>query len=171
MHKAGVYPFIRLLREGFLPKDLKIDVTLYFERKNEKAKEEILRIRLPLFEKDGEHICAVPEPPLGFVGVGPDGKPRDYRREVKKVATNSGISSIFEYFRDLSNCRNKMLYASDSSIPQVSNAAREIELRSNATVLILIFYLLIEPHERQSLVQEALDTYLDIINNLESKAT
>lgn len=65
----------------------------------------------------------IPEPPLGLVSTGPDGKVRDYAKEVRSVASEKGIESIFVYIKGLANERNKMLYATDSSLPKAEDAS------------------------------------------------
>lgn len=162
VHKAGLYPFIRLLGEAFLPPDAGLQVTLYFGPHFKKDRE-ILRIRMPIGQDAGRQICLVPEPPLGFISTGPDGKEKNYHKEVGKIATAHGIKSIFEYIKSLANERNKMLYASPSSIPDVKDSKVRLEKHTDAALLNLIMYLLIEPHGKQSLVQEALITYLRIL--------
>jgi hypothetical protein len=169
-YKAGVYPFLRLIGDVLSPPEGSLPLTLYFD-KEDQAKADILRIRMPISVKDGRQYCLIPEPPLGLVSKGLDGRVRDYAKEVRSVASERGIESIYEYIKSLANERNKMLYATDSSLPKIEDASAAYKRHSGAALLNLIMYLLIEPHKKQSLPQEALGAYLRILNRIEEKET
>lgn len=170
-YKAGVYPFLRLLGGVLCPPDGSLKLNLYFDNSSDQSKAEILRIGMPISIKGGEQYYIVPDPPLGFVSTGPDGKERDYTQEVRDVASEQGIESIFEYIKAQANERNKMLYASDSGIPNIENASEALQHHTKAALLNLIIYLLIEPHKKQSLPQEALYSYVKILSRIEAKET
>lgn len=170
-YKSGVYPFIRLLGEAFLPKESDLKITLYFEELEAKKRKDILRIRMPIGIEDDQQICIVPDPPLGFVSTGPDGKEKNYHREVSRIASEKGIKSVFDYIKNLANERNKVLYASPTQIPRVKDAEDVISNHTNAAMLNMIMYLLIEPHRPQSLVQEALKAYVKIMTRIDASET
>ena len=165
-YKAGVYPFVRLIGDTLAPPEGSLPLMLYFDESN-KAKAGILRVGIPISVKDGMKYCLIPEPPLGLVSKGPDGTVRDYAREIRSVASEKGIQSIYEYIKQLANERNRMLYATDSSLPKVEDANADYKRYSDAALLNLIIYLLIEPHNKQSLPQEALVAYLRVLNRIE----
>jgi len=170
-YKAGVYPFLQLLGGALSPPEGSLKLNLCFDSPGDQSKAETLRIRLPISIEGGEQYYIVPEPPLGFVSTGPDGKERDYTQEVRDVASEQGIESVFEYIKAQANERNKMLYASDSGIPMIENASEALQRHTKAALLNLIIYLLIEPHKKQSLPQEALYSYVKILSRIEAKET
>lgn len=170
-YKAGVYSFLRLLGETLIPKDDSVKLELFFDTSGESKKTTTLRIRIPIMIEGGEQYYIVPEPPLGLFSKGPDGKPRDYTQEIRAIASEHGIDSVYEYIKNQANERNKMLYASDSGIPEVEDAGRALERHTNAAFLNLIIYLLIEPHKKQNLPQEALYSYIKILNRIEVKGS
>lgn len=107
-HKAGVYPFLKLLGEVLGPLKHGLPLNLFFDEKDD-----AFRIRMPLGIQGDRQICIVPEPPLNLVSVGPSGNPTDYLKQVRSAASDQGINSIFKYVQELANERNTMLYASD----------------------------------------------------------
>ena len=167
-YKSGVYPFVRLLGEAFLPHDTGLEITLYIEKSKAEKPKDILRIRMPIGVEADQQICIVPNPPLGFVSIGPNGKEKNYHDEVSRIASEKGIKSIFDYVKKLANERNKVLYASPTQIPRVTDAEAVIQNHTNAAMLNIMMYLLIEPHRPQSLVQEALNAYVKIMNRIEA---
>ena len=170
-HKAGVYPFLRLLGGVLSPPEGSLNLNLFFDGSGKQNLAEILRIRMPISIEGGQQYYLVPEPPLGFVSTGPGGKERDYTQEVREVASEHGIESVFDYIKAQANERNKMLYASDTGIPEVENASEALQRHSKAALLNLIIYLLIEPHKKQSLPQEALYSYIEILSRIEARET
>lgn len=170
-YKAGIYPFLRLLGDVLISSEDSLKLNLYFDAPAERSQANILRIRLPIGLEGGRQYFLIPEPPLGFVSTGPDGKERDYTKEVRDVASERGIESVFEYIKAQANERNKILYASDSGIPEILNASEALRRHTDAALLNLIIYLLIEPHKKQSLPQEALYSYIKILSRIEAKET
>lgn len=127
MHKAGVYPFIQLLAKTIGAIKHGVPLELYFDTKEEKPSDRILRIRMPLRFLGYEDLFLMPDPPLNLHSVGPDGVAIDYSKAIKEAATDQGIDSIFEYIQGLANQRNMMLYASDSGIPKVLNVEEHLD--------------------------------------------
>ncbi|MCD6347325.1 MAG: hypothetical protein J7L96_07900 [Bacteroidales bacterium] len=169
--KAGVYPFLKLLSEVLGPLEHGLPLILFFDQNNDSKKSGILRIRMPLELQGDRQICIVPEPPLNLVSVDSDGKPSDYLKKVRSVASEQGIDSIYDYIQNVANERNTLLYASDSGIPELKDVNYVLDHHIRAAFLNLIMYLLIEPHKVQNLVQEALGVYLSILNRIDEKET
>lgn len=167
--KAGVYPFLKLIGETLIPPKDTLSLNLYFDSGFHPNGEEVLRIRMPIFIKGGREYFLIPEPPLNFISKDSGGENKNYLKEVRDAATEKGIESIYRYIRKLANERNKMLYASDSGVPHIEDASPALQRHTNAAILNLMIYLLIEPHERQNLPQEALNAYINILDRIEDK--
>jgi hypothetical protein len=165
-HKAGVYPFLKLLGEVLGPLKHGLPLNLFFDEKDD-----ALRVRMPIEIQGDRQICIVPDPPLNLVSVDPGGNQTDYLKQVRSVASNQGINSIFEYVQNLANERNTMLYASDSGIPEIKNIDSTLKRHFEAALLNLIVYLLIEPYKVQNLVQESVDTYIKILHRIDEEKT
>ncbi len=167
--KAGVYPFLRLLGETLIPPKESLSLQLYFDSEFQPNGEEILRVKMPMFVKGEREYCLIPEPPLHIFSKDSAGENKDYLKEVRGVATEKGIESIYLYIKRLANERNKVLYASDSGIPNVVDASPALQRHTNAAMLNLTIYLLIEPHKRQNLPQEALNAFIKVLDRIEEK--
>jgi hypothetical protein len=162
-HKAGVYPFLRLLGDALSPEG-GLEMTLIFDETSGN-----LNVRVPFTLASGERFYIGPKPPLSLVSTGPDGQKKNYTEDVRSVASEYGIKSVFEYIQNLANERNKMLYASDKGIPTFKNIEDRLQKHTDAALLNLIIYLLIEPYKVQPLAQEALTSYLEILSNIEKR--
>lgn len=165
-HKAGVYPFLKLLGEVLGPLKHGLSLNLFFDEKDD-----ALRVRMPIGIQGDRQICIVPDPPLNLVSVDRGGNQTDYLKQVRSIASNQGIGSTFKYVQDLANERNAMLYASDSGIPKILDIDHTLKRHSEAALLNLIIYLLIEPYKVQNLVQESIDTYIKILHRIDEEKT
>lgn len=163
-HKAGVYPFLKLLGEVLGPLKHGFPLNLFFDEKDG-----ALRIRMPIGVQGDRQICIVPDPPLNLVSVDPGGIRADYLKQVRSAASNQGVSSIFKYMQGLANERNTVLYASSSGIPKIQNVDAALERHFEAALLNLIVYLLIEPYKVQNLVQESVDTFIKILHRIDEQ--
>ncbi|MEJ2763485.1 hypothetical protein VV869_05840 [Photobacterium sp. MCCC 1A19761] len=158
-HKGGLYPFLTLL--GVALKLSEIPYQLVVENYNGR---DMLKIQLSL----GGFVIQ-PDPPLNHVSVDASGNTKNYLHEVRAVASERGITSIFQYIKDTANKRNLLLYASASALPSVENVSSELQRHIGATILIHIIYLLVVQHSKQNLVEECVDVYLKVQHNLENK--
>ena len=132
---------------------------------------DVLRIRMFLGEFEGEYKFIYPDPPLNLVSVDPSGLPKDYLKDVRNVAKDKGIDSIYEHIREVANIRNKMLYASDIAIPSVENINEMLQRHIGATLLMHMMYLFVIQQPKQNLVEECLNTFIKIQDRIESKET
>ncbi|MDS1810022.1 hypothetical protein DOT35_22860 [Vibrio vulnificus] len=158
-YKGGLYPFLTLL--GVALKVSEIPYQLVVESCNGR---DILKTQLQIGD-----FSFQPEPPFSQVNVDASGNAKDYLHEVRAVASERGITSIFQYIKDTANKRNLLLYASATNLPSVENIQSELQRHIGATILIHIIYLLIAQHGKQNLVEECLDVYLKVQHNLENK--
>lgn len=158
-HKGGLYPFLTLL--GTALKISEVPYQLVVENHNGR---DILRTQLSLGS-----LVLQPDPPLNQISVDTSGNTKNYLHEVRAVASERGITSIFQYIKDTANKRNLLLYASANALPSVENVSSELQRHIGATILIHIIYLLVVQHSNQNLVEECLDVYLKVQHNLENK--
>ncbi|WOC28068.1 hypothetical protein LY624_19500 [Pseudoalteromonas sp. N1230-9] len=169
-HKAGVYPFLMLVGEtlNILKHELPIEIT--FEIPSDENNE-LIKTRMFIGGVNGIDTYIYPDPPLNLVSVDPSGKAKDYLRDVKKVAQDKGISSIFGHIKEVANIRNKMLYASDTAIPCVRSIGELLERHLGATFLIHIIYLFVVQNPKQNIVEECLNVFMKIQHRLEHAET
>ena len=167
LHKGGVYPFLILLGEtiGIVNGELPVEMTFKIPNNTDN---EVLRTRMFIGEFGGALNYAYPDPPLNLVSVDASGNAKDYLKDIRNAAFEKGIKSIHAYIKTVANIRNKMLYASDSSIPNVKNIAEMLQRHIGATFLIHAIYLFIAQQPKQKLVEECIDIYLKTLNQVES---
>ncbi|EKO3892348.1 hypothetical protein [Vibrio metschnikovii] len=167
LHKAGVYPFLILLGEtiGIGSGELPVEMTFNIPNDSENK---ILRTRMLIGKSDGMVHYVYPDPPLNLVSVDASGNVKDYLKDIRSVAFEKGIKSIHEYIKTVANIRNQMLYASDSSIPNIKNVDEMLQRHIGATFLIHAMYLFIAQQPKQKLVEECLDIYLKTLSRVES---
>lgn len=163
VHKTGVYPIIQLMRSAFLSDDFEIDITLYFDNEQEGSP---LRFYIPMPSREDAKFCIIPDPPLNIHSQEKEGLPKDYHAAIDNIASKAGIESIRDHLGKLANERNQMLYASGSDIPNAKDADSRLNYFTTAVIRTLIFFLLIEPYERQNLVQEALNAFIKALDRV-----
>ena len=169
-HKSGISPFFDLIGGALGILKNEIPLELFFDSLNGNKKEK-LWVRMPIGEDGDKKICIVPQPPLNLVSVEPNGKATDYLLKVREIASDRGIDSIFKYIQEIANERNKMLYASNSSVSKVTNIDEVLTKHLSSAYRNHLIYLLIDQHEHQNLVQEALDVFLIILKRIDEKET
>ncbi|CAK2424304.1 AbiV family abortive infection protein [Vibrio crassostreae] len=158
-HKGGLYPFLTLL--GVALELSEVPYQLVVDNNNGR---DTLRTQMQI----GDFVLQ-PDPPLNQVNVDASGDAKNYLHEVRAVASERGITSIFQYIKDIANKRNLLLYASATALPSVENVNAELQRHIGATILIHIIYLLVIQHSKQNLVEECVNVYLKIQHNLENK--
>ena len=166
-----MYPFIQLLGNSVTAIKDNLPLELFFEPKENNPTDGILKIRMPPNLRGHRGLCIVPDPPLNLVSVWLDGNATDYFKAGREVATEKGIDSIHEQIRKWANRRNKMLYASDSGMPEGESVEKWLLPHFNGVFVNLAAYLLIEPHVKQDFVQEALTAFLKVQGRLEARET
>lgn len=169
--KASLYPFIQLIGNTIGAIRHQIPLQLLFESKEESPSDKRLIVRMALTGAGFDGPFLEPNPPLNLVSVDEDGNATDYFKAAREIAAERGIDSIHKYTRNLSNIRNKMLYASDSGVPTVENVDESLLPHVEGVFANLAAYLLIEPHSKQNLAQEALSAFIKIRSGLESRET
>lgn len=169
-HKSGISPFFDLIGGALGILKNEIPLELFFDSLNGNKKEK-LWVRMPIGEDGDKKICIVPQPPLNLVSVDPNGKATDYLLKVREIASDRGIDSIFKYIQEIANERNKMLYASNSSVSKVTNIDDVLTKHLSSAYRNHLIYLLIDQHAHQNLVQEALDAFLIILKRIDEKET
>ncbi|AAO10891.1 hypothetical protein VV1_2535 [Vibrio vulnificus CMCP6] len=157
-HKGGVYPFLSLLKETILALKEGPTYELIIE---EGPKASLLKLRHIIFI-DGEYRYFYPDPPLNLFSLDSMGKAQDYFEGVKSIAVERGILSIRDHIEKVANIRNTILYASDSSLPNVSNVEEMLSRHIGAALIIQMIYLLVVQNKKQNLVEQCLDVFLSV---------
>jgi hypothetical protein len=88
-----------------------------------------------------EPLFAVPDQPLNFSIHQGEGTERAHRfeQELQAIAEERGVSEIADLIRNEANQRNRLLYASDTGIPQVTiGDGYLLERRRRVTVLLVL---------------------------------
>lgn len=167
-YKSAVYPIIRLVGGALVPEDSNIKVNIYFGSTEGPDINGPLRVAIPIILSNGEKKNLLPHPPLDLTAKEEDGTPRNYLEEIKRIASEQGVKSVFEYVKSISNKRNTLLYSSSTSIPQCKDIRNDLTRHVNAALLLLIICLLIEPYGIQDIVQQSLYGYLDILQRIDN---
>lgn len=117
------------------------------------------------FGSPGKHAQFIP--PLNFSMKDNELLPHTFTEQLKEIAGLSGASTIEKYLKDRANKRNRLLYASEGGIPNVTNLNNFLQAQRDHVVMLLAIYLLIDPHpEKQIFVQQAFFGFLKALNQL-----
>lgn len=171
LHKAALNTFTQWMSAELRQNDQAPPHDFIFTSQYSKGKNTSqLRLRFKLkLEGIDEPKAVFPHPPLGFTYKDSNGEPIDYAKRIREIALDKGIDDIHSKFRELSNLRNKLLYASPTSIPGVNGAEHALKIYRTATMQNLMLILLIEPYDIQELVQEAIYTFVKVVYRVEPR--
>ncbi|WP_269715651.1 hypothetical protein [Caulobacter sp. NIBR2454] len=113
-------------------------------------------------------VVLQPVEPLDIVRAAPPGEDGTVlSRDFKKLAEGAKFAQIREMLRVHSNARNKLLYASNKSLPRSRATAQSISARrSNAMLLISIAIVALQTDRHQALLCEAIDGLLEVVRRL-----
>ena len=92
------------------------------------------------------------------------GKPDNFGEQIQRIVEAHGKSSIRDHIRSVANSRNKILYASDQSLPK-SNATLEglSQRKRQATIALCLCVGVLQTRRHQNYALQALDCFLQIL--------
>ena len=122
--------------------------------------------RIIFTAQDGD--LAFLHPPLNFYIKSEHGLYR-FEHELNLATSTSGKNEIYKHVKELSNLRNKLIYATSGGIPKVEGGIeQELENRKKTVLFLLRIFSLIFPYKEKALfVQQALDSFLIMLGKLE----
>jgi hypothetical protein len=164
-HKAATIPFLDAVEHalsGLMAHEPNIVL------RKPASKPPRIRLRFHAVGADGQRYNVEPEPPLHGIMTANNIR-SDFGFELGQLVTRQPANSMLEVIRDTANERNRLLYASSSGIPAVSELKDEFFIRERRRVFRNIgIYLFIEYPEHQDFVQQALDAFLKMLGRLPS---
>jgi hypothetical protein len=97
-----------------------------------------------------------------------EGKPIDFAPQIKSIAELHNENSIRDHIRRMANSRNKLLYASDQSLP-ASKATRETlaQRKQQAVVALWLCVGVLQTRDLQNYALQTLDCFLRILDKAE----
>lgn len=161
IHKTAISPFFEAISKVLALTVESCKPTLELDTK---VKKPLLRVRINVPNKNGEVLCAYPEPPLHF-RISVNDRSYDFSLELNNIATSKNTKTIIDYIRNRANTRNQLLYASIEGIPTIESSINDFLKKKKDIVLThVIVYLLIDPHKQHQLfVQQALNAFLKML--------
>lgn len=96
------------------------------------------------------------------------GKPDDFGAQIQKIVEVNGEASIRNHVRSVANSRNKILYASDQSLPK-SGATMDIlgQRKKRAVIALCLCIGVLQTRKHQNYALQALDCFLRILDRSE----
>lgn len=122
--------------------------------------------RIIFTAQDGELVFL--HPPLNFHIRTESGLYR-FEHELNLVTSSRGRKEIYKHVKNLSNSRNKLIYATTEGIPKIiGGLEQELENRKKTVLFLLRAFSLIFPYKEKALfVQQAVDSFLFMLGKLE----
>lgn len=164
-HKAALAPFIAAVKMAIVGEDGSINIQLTLDI----AKPEVvISVRFTEFGvvipgRDDLSLQLVE--PLGLLGVKEGISPANfYDRQFAKVADTVNVRHIMDFIKTEANARNRLLYASDTSLPTSKATEETIEFRqrrADTSLLLAIAALQVETH--QAMAVQGIAAFLKMV--------
>lgn len=169
--KLGLYPFMSVVYDSLLGLISRTDSPfdayslIYRKVSNRAALELSLKLR-------GTTQAISPLPPLNYSVSDGNGVARNFKEQFKAAVEGAGYTKAKDYVKNIAGLRNRLLYASSAGAPDIKENAEKFILNQQEKVLgILYVVLLSDPwvadYGRSSFVQQALDSYLLLLEKIE----
>lgn len=170
VHKSALWPLISAL--GGLFYDLKIPGP-QIVISGEGPPRVTLRINMTkLAGHDGEPVWMEPDHPLNFeIRTGPisDKVVHLFEEELAAIASNAGDQSIRVYVERQANQRNRLLYASDKGLPDISFTDNMLLARAHrVSILAILTVIVLQTPQHQQLVLQCLEALLRALDAIGS---
>ena len=129
-----------------------------------------MKLRMRFTGADGELYSLEPVPPLGGE-FRVNGERYDFRSERELLLSHTTERSMEKFLRELANRRNRLLYATATGIPGISDLKDWYFERQRDRVFrnLAIFLLVAQEPSRQLFVEQALDAFLDMLGRVDRK--
>jgi hypothetical protein len=163
-HKAAVIACVMAIAKAVFPILREFQLVFDFQRKR-------VDVKIPLsnFDLAGlEHLAIQPVEPLDFVHTREGlSETRLFEEVLEGLATQSNFNSIKRMVSEQANARNRLLYASDSSLPYSQATQISIENRKrNALILLVLAVMVLQSRKHQGLVRQTILAFLGVISKL-----
>lgn len=137
-----------------------------------------LEVQIPLRQfgivlTDTEEHCLQLVEPLGIVGTKEGlANPADFfDAHIAEVARDANVKDIRRFVRDQANNRNKILYASDSSLPRSKATEADIETRQKrADTALLLSIAVLQTPGHQGMALQCLAAFLKMVRKASDDA-
>lgn len=161
-HKAAVVPFIRAIAD-LIAKASFAQPELGLEKEDGN---DVMSVRIKVPGPDGSgHMWLRPKPPLDFL-LEIDGKPHDFRPEIEALLGAVKVAEFEKFVRGRANERNRLLYATEQGLPQVTGNVRDVldAARGRIFTELAIFLLIDTVNVQQRFVVQALDAFVRLMD-------
>ena len=166
-YKQGLYPFIRSIG-SFVTKFASSPLWLLGKNYSLEidTKEENKTLKLYFIAPNG--MKAYPIPPLNF-SISLNNKPYYFENEFLEIASGKNKKDIQRYIKNIANTRNCLIYATSEGIPAIDGDITKLLKAKQSKVFTLFRILaLIYPYKEKSIfVQQALNSYLNMLGQIE----
>jgi hypothetical protein len=167
-HKVAVRACVLAIANQLHPALREFQLTFNFETKR-------IDIKIPLSNfgvNGGDNYCVQPVEPLDFLHSQPGADENSlFEGALQSFAKRSNFEGIKRMVAELSNSRNRLLYASDAAVPKSVATAEMIEnRRSSAMILLVIGIMILQSRKHLGLVLQASQAFLRIIDKLPPEA-
>ena len=164
LYKQGLFPFLVLIRDyiGSVEDQLP-------EKRWRKVEDDDGKARL-IWEFEGPGgLWGRPDHPFNMMlSSGETGDPYHFERELDRFAKETAEGDVKKYLNERANQRNRLLYASESGIPRVTDGVeRNLKEQEEKVVAICAIACMIAPYrERGIFAQQCLNAFLYLMDKL-----
>jgi len=169
LHKNAVTPFFEAIERTFgaVVKAMP-DVQFFVDLKGRRPR---LALRQRIVDAvTGEDFWAYPQPPLNFLlqsgAVGRPEQKENFLDGILQIVREAKADSVRDYLRQRANDRNCVLYATKGGYYEVKlHREKGFEIYRQRVFGILKAYMLVDQYPQQLFVQQALDSFLQLIDS------
>lgn len=163
-HKAAVIACVMAIATEVAPILSEFQLRFGFERMR-------VDLKIPLSNFNvvgGEHYAIQPVEPLDLISrTNESAEGKAFDRALEHFATQSNFNSIKNMVSAQANARNRLLYASDSSLPRSKATRDNIENRKKrAMILLVLSVMVLQARKHQGLVRQAMSAFLGVMSRL-----
>ena len=163
-HKAALGPFIQAVKVTMSHGQTRnLRMTLDWSQPS-------LEISIPLSEvgvafEGSENLQITLVEPLGILGRRGDSHPAEFfDKSMQDVADAAKSNSIAKLIAKEANARNRLLYASDTAMPESKVTKETIEARRNrADIALFLCIAVLQTPNHQALAKQSLEAFLKIV--------
>ncbi len=159
-HKSGIWHLLTLI-SAFISEYNQLKATISEGTGELSGK---LIISFPSLTPSDTHVAQL-VPPLNF-NITNKGERISFKKQANELASYISVNKLQKHLKNEANIRNELIYASPKGMPFVQIAPHKfIEERELRVMVLTYAYLLISQYrEKQSFVQQCIDSYLTILS-------